>query len=101
MGLYKKYTNLRRINGQMSMMGIVSTSADVPKNPLVGSVVLVQDTQSFLVYTGAEWNMLAPLVSLDYVDVSIPPKCTKEELDYMNNVKPFLDFLEGKVVLFG
>lgn len=53
----------------------------------------MRDTNLVTVYNGSEWEFLS---MFGYVDVEVPPKHTEEELDYVNNVKPFLSFVGGE-----
>lgn len=96
MSLYKKYTHVPVYSdGHLTMMGVLPTSNDIPVESPLGSIYLVQDTGALVINAGAEWQLLS---DMSYVDVSIPPQHTEEELDYINNVKPFIEFVGGTAV---
>ena len=92
MSLYKKYTNLLGSFGQMFMGGVLPSLQDAPTGISTGSIFLTQDTNSLYIYNGNAWELLS---QQDYVDTTIPPY-TKVELDYINNIKPFLSYVKGE-----
>jgi len=94
MSLYKKYSNLLgSVVGQMLMGDVLPSLQDAPTGISTGSIFLTQDTNSLYIYNGSAWELLS---QQDYVDITIPPKYTKEELDYINNIKPFLSYVKGE-----
>lgn len=75
------------------MRGVLPSIQDAPAGISMGSIFLTQDTNSLYIYNGNAWELLSQQA---YVDITIPPKHTKAELDYINNVKPFLSYVRGE-----
>ena len=73
------------------MTGIVSTFQDIPENLPIGSIYLIQDTNSLVIYNGNDRELVSQRDSANI-------KYTKEELDYTSNVKPFLNYAKGEFV---
>lgn len=93
MSLYKRYTNLFGSLGQLLMRGVLPGIQDAPTSAPAGSIFLTQDTNSLYIYSENAWEFLS---QRDYADTTIHPKHTKVELDYINNIKPFLSYVKGE-----